>query len=65
MNAYVGVVPHPFYKVSGDEGTFEIKDLPPGSYVIESWHEKFGAQTQSVTIGAADELKELDFSYKG
>ena len=55
MNAYVGVVDHPFYAVTGDNGTFEIKDLPAGNYVIEAWHEKYGTQTANVTVaeGAA------------
>lgn len=65
MNAYIGVLDHPFFNASGEEGTFELKNVPPGTYVIEAWHEKFGAQTQNVTIGSADEVKELDFAYKG
>ena len=32
-----GVLPHPFYAVSNDQGVFEIKNLPPGNYVIEAW----------------------------
>lgn len=64
MAAYAGVLDHPFYSVSGDEGTFEIKDLPPGQYVIEAWHEKYGAQTQSVTIAAEGDTQDLPFSFK-
>lgn len=51
MTAWVGVLPHPFYAVSGDDGGFSIKDLPPGKYTIEAWHEKLGTQTQEVTVG--------------
>lgn len=50
MNAYVNVVPHPFFAVSADNGSFEIKGLPPGTYTIELWHEQLGTQTQSVTV---------------
>jgi len=50
MNAYTGVLNHPFYGVSGDDGAFEIKDLPAGTYVVEAWHEKYGTSTQEVTI---------------
>lgn len=64
MAAYAGVVDHPFYAVTSDDGSFEIKNLPPGQYVIEAWHEKYGTQTQNVTIAAADETKELGFDYK-
>lgn len=50
MNAYVGVVPHPFFAVTKDDGSFEIKGLPPGSYTLEAWHERLGTQTQAVTV---------------
>jgi plastocyanin len=63
MNAWVGVVSHPFHAVSGSGGAFEIAGLPPGTYTIEAWHEKLGAQTQMVTIGAK-EAKELTFTFK-
>lgn len=65
MSAYAGVLEHPFYGVTNEEGAFEIKDLPPGDYVVETWHEKYGTQTQNVTVAAADEAKDLAFSYKG
>jgi hypothetical protein len=63
MNAWVGVVEHPFYAVSGEGGAFELKGLPPGTYTIEAWHEKLGTQTQSVTIGAK-ESKSIAFTFK-
>lgn len=52
MNAYAGVVAHPFFAVTKEDGTFEIKGLPPGTYTIELWHEQLGTQTQSVTVDA-------------
>jgi len=51
MAAYVGVLAHPFFAVSKADGTFEIKGLPPGTYTVEAWHEKFGTREQKVTIG--------------
>jgi plastocyanin len=57
MNAYVNVVPHPFFAVTADDGTFEIKGLPPGTYTVELWHERLGTQTQSVTVDAAAPAK--------
>lgn len=63
MNAYVGVLDHPYFAVSGADGKFEIKNLPPGTYTIEAWHEKGGTQTQMVTIGAK-ETKDISFSFK-
>ncbi len=64
MAAYVGVLPHPFFSVTNDKGEFEIKNLPPGTYEIEAWHEKFGTQTMNVTVGASD-TKTADFTYQG
>jgi plastocyanin len=50
MNAYVSVVPHPYYAVSSENGSFTIEKLPPGNYTIEAWHEELGTQTQQVTV---------------
>lgn len=50
MSAYAGVFDHPFFSVSGADGSFAITGLPAGTYTIEAWHEKYGAQTQTVTV---------------
>jgi len=63
MNSYVAVVPHPYFAVTGSDGSFEIPNLPPGTYVIEAWHEKYDVQEQSVTIGD-NETQTLEFTYK-
>jgi len=63
MNAYVGVLDHPYYAVTGEDGKFELKSLPPGTYTIEAWHEKLGTTTQSVTLGQK-ETKEVNFTFK-
>lgn len=62
MQAYVGVLPHPFYAVSGDDGSFEIEGLPAGTYEIEAWHEKYGTKTATVTV-AETETKTADFTF--
>jgi len=62
MHAWLGVLPHPFFGVSGSDGSFAIKGLPPGTYTIEAWHEKYGTQTASVTV-AGSETKTADFSF--
>jgi hypothetical protein len=62
MECYMGVLSHPFYSVSGDGGSFEIKNLPAGTYTIEAWHEKFGVQTQSVTV-TAGQPAEANFAF--
>ncbi|MBK8598169.1 MAG: TonB-dependent receptor [Holophagales bacterium] len=50
MRAWVAVVPHPFFSVTGPDGLFEIKGLPAGTYTIEAWHEKLDAQPFTVTV---------------
>lgn len=62
MEAYVGVLPHPYFAVTGDDGSFTIPNLPPGQYVIEAWHERYGTQTQTVTV-AARETGQISFTY--
>lgn len=62
MKSYMHVLRHPFFAVSGADGRFEIKGLPPGTYTVAAWHERFGEKTQSVTV-AASESKTQDFSF--
>jgi plastocyanin len=50
MAAYVGVMAHPYFAVTSADGSFEIRNLPPGTYTIEAWHETFGTRTVQVTI---------------
>jgi hypothetical protein len=65
MRAYVGVLSHPFFAVTDKDGHFEIKGVPPGTYTLVAWHEKYPqGLTQSVTI-AASEKKESNFSFSG
>ncbi len=51
MEAFIGVQDHPYMAVSGTDGSFTLANLPPGTYTIEAWHEQYGTQTQSVTVG--------------
>jgi plastocyanin len=63
MHAYLGVLEHPFFAVSDEAGRFAIDRLPPGTYTIEFWHERFGTATRQVTV-AAQQTQNLTFSYK-
>jgi hypothetical protein len=63
MRAYVAVLSHPFYAVTDKDGHFEIKGVPPGTYTVVAWHEKYPTGvTQSVTV-APSEKKESNFSF--
>jgi plastocyanin len=63
MTAHLGVMTHPFFAVTAPDGSFELKGLPPGTYTIGAWHEKFGAQTSQVTI-APSQSQSVSFTFK-
>jgi plastocyanin len=63
MSANIGVLDHPYYAVSGDDGGYKIDKLPPGKYTIEAWHEELGTQDQEVTI-APGQTATLSFDFK-
>jgi len=62
MQAYLGVLPHPFFAVTGTDGSFSLKGLPPGTYTIKAWHEKYGTQVATVTVTAGG-AKTQDFTF--
>jgi hypothetical protein len=59
MAASIAVFDHPYFAVTGADGSFSIADLPPGQYLIEAWHATLGTQQQriAVTAGAAAEVR--------
>jgi plastocyanin len=50
MRAWVAVVPHPFFAVTGPNGLYEIRGLPAGTYTVEAWHERLPTVTFTVTV---------------
>jgi plastocyanin len=64
MSSWIGVLPHPFYAVSSGDGSFAIKNLPPGRYTIEAWHETLGTQDRDVTVGPNQTI-DVSFDFKG
>lgn len=64
MRAYINVMSHPYFAVSGPDGSFEIKNLPPGEYTLAAVHEKFGEQTIKVKVGPKETVKAA-FSFTG
>ena len=61
MTAYVGVFDTPFFAVTGDDGGYEIKGLPPGQYELLVWHERYGQLQQSVTVSETASKVELSY----
>ena len=62
MKSWMAVMPHPFFAVSQMNGTFTIPNLPPGTYTLVAWHEKYGPKEQQVTV-AAKESKAVSFTF--
>ncbi len=63
MRAWVGIFDHPFFDVTGDDGSFTISGLPPGTYELEAWHEKLGTRTAKVTLKAGETVT-VNFTFK-
>lgn len=64
MTSFVGVVAHPYFSVSNQMGAFEIAGVPPGTYTIQAWHERYGPLTKSVQVRAGASTT-VDFTYTG
>jgi plastocyanin len=62
MKSYVFVFSHPYYAVTGEDGQFELKNLPPGTYTVEAWQEKYGKQDATITVGPK-ESKAVDLKF--
>lgn len=63
MKGYIAVLANPLYAVTGKDGKFEIKGVPPGTYTVEAWSEEYKTQDQTVTVGPK-ESKTADFTFK-
>ena len=64
MRTYVHVMKHPYFDVTGSDGSFEIKNLPPGKYILVAWQQQFGEQEMEITVGES-ETAEAEFTYTG
>jgi hypothetical protein len=64
MHAFIGVVDNPYFAVSKDDGSFEIKNLPPGDYTLAVWQEKLGTQEQHVTV-TPNQSSTVSITFKG
>jgi hypothetical protein len=51
MTAHVLSQNHPYMAASGEDGTFEIKNLPAGKHAIQLWHEAAGYLKDVATKG--------------
>jgi len=52
MHAFIGVVDNPYFSTTGEDGTFTLPNLPPGTYTVAVWQEKLGIIGQQITVTA-------------
>jgi plastocyanin len=64
MRAWIGVLDHPYFTVTGADGAFEIRNVPPGRYTVAVWREELGSAEQAAAVTAAG-TSELTFTLKG
>jgi plastocyanin len=64
MFAWVSVFDSPYFCVSGLDGKFVIKNVPPGKYTVEAAHRKLGTQTQDVEVKNGDVTVNFTFAAK-
>lgn len=62
MRAFVGVLDHPYFGTTGQDGRVALNHLPPGTYTIEAWHEQLGVKTHEITVGPK-ETKDVSFTF--
>ena len=63
MTGFVFALDHPFFAVSARNGKFKIKGLPAGDYTLAAWHEMYGEQKASITVGKSGTVK-ANFTFK-
>jgi plastocyanin len=64
MRSYIAVLSHPFFAVTKEDGSYEIKGLPAGDYEVEANHPKLKTSVAKVTVKNGDTAK-LDLPFKG
>ncbi|MBI4409651.1 MAG: hypothetical protein HY561_08090 [Gemmatimonadetes bacterium] len=62
MRAAIWVFDHPYYALTAPDGVFEIRDVPPGRYVLHSWHAQLGELRREIVIQDG-QIASLDFVF--
>ncbi len=63
MVAYIIILENPYFAKTDEKGNFRIENIPPGTYVLKTWHERMKSVPQEVTI-AKGEIKEIHLELK-
>jgi hypothetical protein len=62
MRGYIAAFKHPFFAVTGKDGTFDLSSLPPGAYTIKAWHEKLGTSGRRLRLVQTKAKRSVSFS---
>ena len=62
MQVYFQPIENPYYAIVGEDGTYSISDVPPGTYEVYAFHPILGKQEANVTITAKGQVKQ-DFAF--
>ena len=63
MSAFVAVFDNPYFAVTLKDGNFKIDNIPPGSYTLKTWHERFESVTQAVRVDTG-KITDVNFALK-
>ena len=63
MGAWIVVMDHPYYVVTGPDGSFKLENVPAGTYTLAVWHERLGKLQVEVTVAPGKESR-VDFKLK-
>jgi plastocyanin len=64
MFAWVSVFDHPYFAISGPDGKFTIKNVPPGKYTLEAAHRKLGTQDAEIEVKSEGAAQNFTFEVK-
>jgi plastocyanin len=64
MTAFIGIVDNPYFSVTGTSGTFQIDNVPAGTFTVQIWQEAYGFLTKTVTVKPGA-VSTVNFTYAG
>lgn len=64
MHTFIGAVDNPYFAVSGEDGSFTLPKLPPGTYTLAVWQEKLGTQKKQIEVTEGHDSV-ASITYKG
>lgn len=62
MEAYIIVLQNPYFGLTNEQGVYEIKNVPAGSYKLKTWNDKLKAQLKDVVVSDSGSVT-VDFGF--